>query len=109
MTVHLPLTEQTRGFFDYPTICKMKKSAYLINTARGSIVEENGLYQAVKLGKIAGAAIDVFDCEPKEDSILRELDNVILTPHVGTFTKEIFIRMDVVAAQNVIDFFENKR
>lgn len=87
----------------------MKESAYLINTARGPIVDENGLYQAVKQGKIAGAAIDVFDCEPKEDSILRELGNVILTPHVGTFTKEIFIRMDVVAAQNVIDFFENKR
>ncbi len=108
ITIHTPLTEQTAGLFDYDVLCKMKKSAYLINTARGGIVEEAALYRAIKEEKIAGAAIDVFDVEPKEDSMLNELENVILTPHVGTFTREIFIKMDVIAAENIVEALGGK-
>lgn len=106
VTLHLPLTDETNGMFGYETICRMKPTAYLINTARGAIIDEAGLYRAIKEGKLAGAAIDVFDCEPKEDSCLIELPQVLLTPHVGTFTQEIFIRMDIVAAENIVAFFE---
>ncbi len=105
VTLHMPLNEQTRGMLSYEAIAKMKPSAYLINTARGAIVEEDGLYRALLEKKIAGAAIDVYDCEPERDSRFRAFENVILTPHVGTFTREIFTRMDVLAAQNIIDFF----
>lgn len=106
VTIHTPLTPETEKLFGYETLCKMKSSAYLINTARGAILDENGLYNAMKEGEIAGAAIDVFDVEPKEDSVLRELPQVILTPHVGTFTQEIFIKMDILAAKNVLEAFK---
>lgn len=106
VTLHLPLTEETRGLFRYETLCKMKPDAYLINTARGAIVDENDLYRAITEKCLAGAAVDVFDREPKEDSPLAALPQVILTPHVGTFTKEIFIRMDIVAAENIVHYFE---
>ncbi|MCK9479634.1 MAG: phosphoglycerate dehydrogenase [Firmicutes bacterium] len=104
ISIHTPLNDETKGMFDYASISKMKKGAYLINTARGLIIDEHGLYRAVKERKIKGAAIDVFDVEPKENSILNELDEVILTPHIGTFTQEIFIKMDIVAAENVVNF-----
>jgi len=106
VTVHTPLTEETKGLFGYETLCKMKRGAFLINTARGAVVEEGGLYKAVTEEKIAGAAIDVFDVEPKENSILNALPEVILTPHIGTFTKEIFIKMDLLAAQNIVEYFK---
>ena len=108
VTLHLPLTEQTKGMFHYETIAKMKPTAYLINTARGAIVDQEDLYRAVQEGAIAGAAIDVFDKEPMEDSCLAALPQVLLTPHVGTFTQEIFIQMDIVAAQNIVAFFEKE-
>lgn len=106
VTIHTPLTPETNKLFNYEKLCKMKPAAYLINTARGAIIDEEGLYKALKEGHLAGAAIDVFDVEPKEDSILREMDNVILTPHVGTFTKEIFIKMDILAAKNIVNYFD---
>jgi D-3-phosphoglycerate dehydrogenase len=84
----------------------MKDTAYLINTARGAIINEDGLYKAIKEKKIAGAAIDVFDVEPNTNSVLKELPEVILTPHVGTFTQEIFIKMDILAAKNIVKKFK---
>ena len=83
----------------------MKKKAILINTARGAVVNNKDLKKALDSDLIAYAAVDVFDTEPKTDSVLVDCDNVLLTPHVGTFTEEIFIKMDVLAAQNVVDFF----
>lgn len=105
VTLHLPLTQDTEGLFDYATISKMKPTAYLINTARGAIIREADLLRALEEKKIGGAAIDVFDTEPQENSPLRPFSNVILTPHVGTFTQEIFIQMDIVAAENIIRYF----
>lgn len=106
ITLHVPLNELTRDLFSEKQIGKMKKSAFLINTARGSIVNERDLAKALKEGKIAGAAIDVFDAEPTDSSPLMEAENAILTPHVATFTRETFIKMDILAAQNIVDFFK---
>lgn len=107
VSIHTPLTDQTRGLFNKGTIAKMKQSAFLINTARGPIVNEQDLAEALLEGVISGAAIDVYDVEPKQDSPLMRLDNVILTPHIATNTVETAINMDVSAAQNIIHFFEN--
>lgn len=108
VTIHTTLNKETKGLFNYNTISKMKKNAYLINTARGAIIDEIGLEKAIEEQKIAGAAIDVFDIEPKTDSVLAKLDNVVLTPHTASFTKEIFIKMDIISAQNIIRHFNNK-
>ncbi len=109
VTIHTTLNKETKSLFNYNTISKMKKSAYLINTARGAIVDEVGLEKALKEHKIAGAAIDVFEVEPKTDSVLANLDNVVLTPHTASFTKETFIKMDIISAQNIIRYFKNKK
>ncbi|MFZ5595840.1 MAG: phosphoglycerate dehydrogenase [Bacillota bacterium] len=106
ITIHVPLNEVTRNLFSEKVIGRMKKTAFLINTARGSIVNEKDLARALKEGVIAGAAIDVFDEEPADSSPLMEVENAILTPHVATFTRETFIKMDVLAARNIVDFFK---
>ena len=108
LSIHVPLTPETTGMFGYETLCKCKPTAYLINTARGPIVDEEGLYRAIREKRLSGAAIDVFDVEPKTDSILAELDEVTLTPHVATFTQETFVRMDILAAENVVKYFRGE-
>ncbi|SFH24368.1 D-3-phosphoglycerate dehydrogenase [Desulfotomaculum arcticum] len=106
ITIHVPLNEQTKNLFSETTLKKMKRTAFLINAARGSIVNEEDLAEALKQGIIAGAAIDVFDQEPTDASPLMDVDNVILTPHIATFTRETFIKMDVMAARNIVDYFQ---
>lgn len=108
VTVHMPLNESTRDFIGYKQMCCMKKTAFLINTARGGIVNEEDLAKAASEGKIAGAAIDVFDREPKTDSPLKNCENVVITPHVATFTIETFIAMDEASAQNIVDYFKKE-
>lgn len=108
ISIHAPLTEATRNMFTRDTFSKMKPTSFLINTARGAIVNEEHLAEALKEGSILGAAIDVYDVEPKKESPLMKLENVILTPHVGTYTKETFIKMDILAALNVAEFFKNQ-
>ncbi|MEP6971351.1 MAG: NAD(P)-dependent oxidoreductase, partial [Betaproteobacteria bacterium] len=89
LTVNCPLTEQTRGLVDARLIALMKPSAYLINTARGPIVDEKALYAALSGGKIAGAGLDVFEQEPTPaDNPILKLDNVVVTPHGICFTDE---------------------
>jgi phosphoglycerate dehydrogenase-like enzyme len=105
ISVNMALTEETRGLFDYAAFCKMKPGAYFINTARGAIIKEQDLKKALEEKRISGAAIDVFDVEPQTESIFRGMDNVILTPHIGSFTREVFIEMDIAAAENVIRRF----
>lgn len=106
VTLHMPLTPETEGMIGAAALSLMKPTACLINTARGAIVQENALADALRNGTIAGAAIDVYDKEPNTDSPLRGLDNAILTPHIGTFTRETYINMDVAAAENIIQFFK---
>jgi D-3-phosphoglycerate dehydrogenase len=88
ITVHTPVTEQTRYMINKDTIAKMKKGVRLINCARGGIINEKDLYDAIKSGHVAGAALDVYEKEPCTDSPLRELDAVVMTPHLGASTHE---------------------
>jgi len=88
ITVHLPLTKETRHLLNENRLSKMKPSAFLINTSRGPVVDEQALYKVLKERRIAGAALDVREKEPPGDSPLNELDNILLTPHVAGFTYE---------------------
>lgn len=103
VVVSLPLTEQTVGFIGEKELKSMKKTAFLINIARGAIVDHNALVKALKEGWIAGAGIDVFYKEPLpiDDPIL-ELDNVILTPHIASNTIECRKRMAITAAEEIL-------
>lgn len=87
VTLHVPLTAETRGFFGEALISKLKRGAYLINTSRGEVVDEEALYRALKDGRIRGAALDVYPKEPYSGP-LTQLDNVVLTPHIGANTRE---------------------
>ena len=88
ISFHVPLTDTTHHLVNAKRISTMKKSAYIINTSRGEIIDEDALYDALKEGKIAGAALDVFEKEPAVGNKLTTLSNVICTPHIGAQTKE---------------------
>ena len=103
LTVHTPLTPLTKGMIGEREIGLMKKGARIINCARGGIIEEDALYKALKQGKIAGAALDVFEEGKPFDSPLLELDSTILTPHLGASTKEAQKRVAMIIASQVID------
>lgn len=102
ISMHLPLLEETRYMINKESLALMKSSAFLVNTSRGELVNEEDLYQALKDGVIAGAAEDVFSKEPPEESPLLGLDNFILTSHIGAFTAEANERMALVSAENLI-------
>jgi D-3-phosphoglycerate dehydrogenase len=101
VSLHVPRTPQTAGMVDAGALEKMKPSAYLINVARGGIVDEVALYNALKEGTIAGAALDVFQEEPTTDSPLFTLPNVVVTPHLGASTAEAQGRAGITAAEQV--------
>ncbi|HEX2097851.1 MAG TPA: phosphoglycerate dehydrogenase [Rubrobacteraceae bacterium] len=101
ISLHVPRTPETMGMINESALEKMKPSAYLINVARGGIVDETDLYNALKEGSIAGAALDVFREEPTTDSPLFALPNVVVTPHLGASTVEAQDRAGVIAAEQV--------
>jgi D-3-phosphoglycerate dehydrogenase len=101
VSLHVPRTPQTAGMVDADALEKMKPSAYLINVARGGIVDETALFNALKEGALAGAALDVFHKEPTTDSPLFALPNVVVTPHLGASTAEAQDRAGVTAAEQV--------
>ena len=101
VSLHVPRTPQTAGMVDAGALEKMKTSAYLINVARGGIVDETALYNALKERTIAGAALDVFAEEPTTDSPLFSLPNVVVTPHLGASTAEAQDRAGITAAEQV--------
>lgn len=104
ISLHLPLNDATRGFIGAAELARMKPSAILINCARGPIVDEDALANALEAGKIAGAGIDVFDGEPplaKADHRLLSAPNAVLTPHVGFLTEEAMERRARIAFDNV--------
>lgn len=91
VSIHVVLGERSRGLIDAAALSEMKKTALLVNTSRGPIVEEAALVAALKAGTIAGAAVDVFDIEPlPEKHPFRELDNILITPHMGYVTEETY-------------------
>ena len=103
VTLHVPLTDETRHMINKEAFSKMKKGAYLINTARGSIVDEHDLVNALKEGRLAGAALDVFDNEPNIDPELVGMENVILTPHIASATWEAREKMGQQAVSGMLD------
>lgn len=104
ITLHLPLTPETKGLFGRENLLKMKKNAYLINCARGGIVDETALYEVMKSGHLAGAALDVFEEEPCGPLPLFELDNVLASPHTGASTKEAQVKVAVELAEVFVAF-----
>jgi phosphoglycerate dehydrogenase-like enzyme len=105
LTIHTVLSKRTRGLVGPDELAAMKSTSYLINTSRGPIVEERALMAALETGKIAGAALDVYDLEPlPADHALRRLENVILTPHLGYVTDENYRAFYGEAAENVRAF-----
>lgn len=103
ITVHAPLTPETKNLISHNEFSLMKAKAFIINCARGGIVDEEALYKALKEKKIAGGALDVFSQEPPFDSMLLELDNLIVTPHLGASTEEAQVNVAIEAAQCVKD------
>lgn len=102
VSLHCPLTEQTRHLIDAEALRRMKPTAYLINTSRGPVVDEKALVTALGEGWIAGAALDVFEREPDVEAGLLELDNAVLVPHLGSATRETRTAMAELAADNVV-------
>lgn len=107
VSLHCMMTEQNRGMMNKETFAKMKDGAMLLNTSRGALVNEQDFAEAIKSGKLGGAALDVFCTEPlPSDSPLRDLPNVILTPHAGGVTRESFQRILSEAFFNIQKFDE---
>lgn len=102
ISLHVPLLDATRHMIDAQSISKMKKTACIINTSRGGIVDEVALYEAVRDGRLRGAALDVFENEPVTNTPLAGLDNVILTPHIGAQTAEAQALAANVIAEKIV-------
>jgi glyoxylate reductase len=102
VTLHCPLTDETRHLIDQKSLARMKRSAYLVNTSRGPVVDESALVWALKNRIIAGAALDVYENEPHVHPDLARLENVVLAPHLGSATTETRTAMADLAVHNVI-------
>ena len=90
----------------YEQLKRMKPTAYLINTARGGLINEEDLYRALKAGVIAGAALDTYAHEPPKGSPLLALENVVTTPHIGSYTYEAVLEMGLISVENLIGVVE---
>jgi glyoxylate reductase len=108
VSLHVPLTPETRHLIGQPELARMKRSAYLINTTRGPVVDEAALAWALKNRLISGAALDVYEREPEVHPDLLPLENVVLAPHLGSATTETRTAMADLAAGNVIDVLSGK-
>jgi glyoxylate reductase len=102
ISIHVPLTEKTHHMLDAAAFRRMKKGAYLINTARGPVVDEEALVKALKAGKLAGAGLDVYEKEPRVHPELLKLNNVVLLPHIGSATTETRLKMALMAVENLL-------
>lgn len=106
VTLHVPLLDSTLHLINKERLSIMKPTAYLINSSRGPVIDEGALVEALADMKIAGAALDVFENEPKLAPGLVELENIVLTPHIASATQETRSKMSEIAAQNIITFIE---
>jgi glyoxylate reductase len=109
VSIHSPLNKETRHQIGAGELRRMKRTAYLINTARGPIVDEAALTRARARKQIGGAGLDVFEYEPKVGKDLRALSNVVLTPHLGSATLEVREDMANIVVDNILAFLEGKR
>jgi glyoxylate reductase len=108
ITIHTPMTAANRHLIDRKALARMKRSAFLVNTARGPIVDEEGLAWALKERLIAGAALDVYEREPEVVAALMDLENVVLAPHLGSATRETRTAMADLAVRNVVAVLEGQ-
>jgi D-3-phosphoglycerate dehydrogenase len=109
VTIHVPLVLQTEGLIGATELATMKKGAYLVNMARGPVVVEEALVEALRLGRLAGAALDVFEQEPPaDDNPLFEFENVVLSPHVAGFSEEAVVKSRVWLAEAARDALQGK-
>jgi D-3-phosphoglycerate dehydrogenase len=108
ITIHIPLTEETRHLISERELSLIKKTAVIINTSRGGIINERYLYKFLKEGKIYGAGLDVLEDEPPQNSPLIELDNVVITSHIGAHIQESIENMAFMAIDNLISVLKGK-
>ncbi len=108
LTLHLPLTSSTKGMIGAKELARMKPTARIINCARGGLIDEQALFDAVEQGKIAGAAVDVFSKEPATDNILCKSDKIIVTPHLGASTAEAQVGVAVDVSEQIVDILHGK-
>lgn len=109
LSMHVPLTPETRHAVGASELALMKPSAFLINAARGPVVDEEALVQALQSGRLAGAGLDVFEDEPRVHPALIAMDNVTLSPHVGSATAETRLRMALLASENLLAALRGER
>ncbi|GAI93871.1 unnamed protein product, partial [marine sediment metagenome] len=106
ITLHTPLTAKTKGMLGEKELALVKPTVRIINCARGALIDEEALAKAVKEGRVAGAAIDVFPTEPTTESVLFESDNIIVTPHLGASTTEAQVMAARDVAEQIVDVFK---
>jgi glyoxylate reductase len=109
VSLHVPLTPETRHIIDGKALGLMKSTAILVNTARGPVVDEEALVQALRSRRIAGAGLDVFEGEPRVNQNLVGLENVVLAPHIGSATGETRLRMATLAVKNLLAMLVGER
>ncbi len=109
VTPHVPLTESTKYMIGKEQLAMMKKTAYLIHTARGKVVDDRALVEALKEGELAGAALDVYENEPELTEGMTELDNLILLPHIGSASTDTRNRMALLVVDNVLEALAGKQ
>ncbi len=110
ISVNAPLNDSTRHMINDDAFSKMKDGAYIVNTSRGPLIDEDALIRALESGKLAGAALDVFESEPFEnENKLRSFKNVVLTPHIAWRSTEAIRDLEIEVCENIIDFFNGKK
>ena len=108
ISIHAPLSQATHHLIDAVALAKMKPGAYLINTSRGALVDENALCDALESGRLRGAGLDVYELEPEVDSRLLTMKNVVILPHIGSATEEARNAMARIAALNVLRYLQGQ-
>ena len=109
VSVHVPLAPQTRRLISGPQLALMKKTAVLVNTSRGPVVDEAALAEALEQGEIAAAGLDVYESEPSVEPRLLALENVVLTPHIASASVATRRKMCIMAAENALAALDGKR
>lgn len=108
ITLHVPLTKETKNLINAESIATMKDGALVVNCSRGGIIDEDALYNALKSGKLGGAGLDVYQTEPPSESPLRELQNVVLTPHIGASTEEAQTEVAVDVSRQIVEVLRGR-
>jgi phosphoglycerate dehydrogenase-like enzyme len=109
VSLHVPLSRETRHMIDRSALASMKPGAYLINTSRGALVDEDALCDALEAGHLRGAGLDVYEHEPDVSSRLRKLDSAVILPHIGSATFEARRAMARIAATDVLLFLTGRK